>query len=89
MSPDPAAHCGPYIPNALKAQGRSGLDTVSWVTRLAHDTISMVAIDAQGKIAAGSSSNGANHKVKLKDIDPILEMKATQAVEPSHFASRI
>ena len=28
-----------------------------------HDTIAMVAIDAEGRIAAGASSNGANHKV--------------------------
>ena len=34
-----------------------------WVRREDHDTISMVAIDAEGNIAAGSSSNGANHKV--------------------------
>lgn len=29
-----------------------------------HDTIAMIAIDANGSIAAGASSNGANHKVR-------------------------
>ena len=31
-----------------------------------HDTIAMVAIDAKGRIAAGASSNGANHKVRCR-----------------------
>ena len=31
---------------------------------LNHDTIAMVALDAKGRIAAGASSNGANHKVR-------------------------
>ena len=30
---------------------------------LNHDTVAMVAIDAKSRIAAGASSNGANHKV--------------------------
>jgi len=34
---------------------------------LNHDTIAMVAIDAKGRIAAGASSNGANHKVRWSD----------------------
>lgn len=33
---------------------------------MTHDTISVVAIDPKGKIAAGSSSNGANHKVSVR-----------------------
>ena len=28
-----------------------------------HDTIAMVAVDERGSVAAGASSNGANHKV--------------------------
>ncbi len=35
----------------------------SRVTRNNHDTISMIALDSDGNIAAGSSTNGANHKV--------------------------
>ncbi len=35
---------------------------------LNHDTIAMVAIDAKGRIAAGASSNGANHKVRWSEI---------------------
>ncbi|KAK9838736.1 hypothetical protein WJX74_002277 [Apatococcus lobatus] len=33
------------------------------ISRYSHDTISMVALDAQGNVAAASSSNGATHKV--------------------------
>lgn len=28
-----------------------------------HDTIGMLAIDSRGRIAAGTSTNGANHKI--------------------------
>lgn len=33
------------------------------VSRTNHDTIGMVAIDTQGQVAAGTSTNGASHKV--------------------------
>ena len=38
-------------------------DGMRRVSRKSHDTISMVAIDRHGNIAAGSSTNGASHKV--------------------------
>ena len=38
-------------------------DVVTRVSRKSHDTISMVALDKEGNIAAGSSTNGASHKV--------------------------
>lgn len=57
MSPDPTATCGPYNP--------LGRDTVKpkFGGSGNHDTIGMVAIDAQGKMAAGTSTNGASHKI--------------------------
>ena len=33
------------------------------VSRSSHDTISMLALDSAGNVAAGSSTNGASHKV--------------------------
>lgn len=68
MTPDPEKSCGPYRPRQLKgAPPQPRAPGPSWVSRKSHDTISVVAIDEDGRIAAGSSSNGANHKVKLPD----------------------
>lgn len=64
VSPDPAASCGPYTPVSLdsttaeysgliKARGRP----------VGHDTISMIAINSRGVMAAGTSTNGASYKV--------------------------
>ncbi|CAL5223730.1 g6289 [Coccomyxa viridis] len=48
----------------LKRTGReAGPDLVTRVSRKSHDTISMVALDREGNIAAGSSTNGASHKI--------------------------
>lgn len=35
------------------------------VSRRSHDTISMLALDGAGNAAAGSSTNGASHKVYI------------------------
>lgn len=43
--------------------GRVRLPTSFWVGRDSHDTIGMIARDKAGSFAAGTSSNGANHKV--------------------------
>lgn len=64
VTPDPEKSCGPYRPRQLKgAPPQPRAPGPSWVSRKSHDTISVVAIDEDGRIAAGSSSNGANHKV--------------------------
>lgn len=53
--PDPKSHCGPYKPRKLTENklDKSGL----------YDTITMVVIDKNGHIVAGSSSNGATYKI--------------------------
>ncbi len=66
VTPDASQSCGPYRPQGLGAAHQSKPTAPSWVSRLTHDTISVVAIDSEGKIAAGSSSNGANHKVSTE-----------------------
>uniref|UniRef100_A0A1B6G619 N(4)-(beta-N-acetylglucosaminyl)-L-asparaginase n=1 Tax=Cuerna arida TaxID=1464854 RepID=A0A1B6G619_9HEMI len=57
VEPDPSQQCGPYHP----------LPSVKTITndqiKYSHDTISMVALDRQGRVAVGTSSNGANHKI--------------------------
>ncbi|KAK4466071.1 putative isoaspartyl peptidase/L-asparaginase 3 [Cladorrhinum samala] len=57
VQPDPGSACGPYTP--LPPSGGEG----RWDGQQSHDTISMVAIDADGNMAAGTSTNGASHKV--------------------------
>ena len=57
MSPDPTQSCGPYSPLGVRAKkphfGESGN----------HDTIGMIALDATGQMVAGTSTNGAAHKI--------------------------
>ncbi|XP_053734443.1 N(4)-(beta-N-acetylglucosaminyl)-L-asparaginase isoform X1 [Synchiropus splendidus] len=57
--PDPSKSCGPYKPVATVQQSKrprhANIDS--------HDTIGMIAIDAYGHVAAGTSTNGLTHKV--------------------------
>ncbi|OIW29333.1 hypothetical protein CONLIGDRAFT_320706 [Coniochaeta ligniaria NRRL 30616] len=72
VEPNPSIHCGPYTPLS-PPQSDSGTtarrDTNYPLVAPAvprprsHDTISMVAIHGSGSMAAGTSTNGASHKV--------------------------
>ena len=70
VRPDPKGSCGPYEPIPLsggQVEGR-GLwgyseERAPRSTRTSHDTISMIAIDKAGRMAAGTSTNGASHKI--------------------------
>eukprot|EP00095_Tigriopus_kingsejongensis_P011866 maker-scaffold180_size281610-snap-gene-0.33 protein:Tk11866 transcript:maker-scaffold180_size281610-snap-gene-0.33-mRNA-1 annotation:"n -(beta-n-acetylglucosaminyl)-l-asparaginase" len=57
VSPDPSTTCGPYQVNGSQNPrvpfGQSGN----------HDTIGMVALDSSGQMVAGTSTNGASHKI--------------------------
>ncbi|CAG0900877.1 unnamed protein product, partial [Cyprideis torosa] len=61
--PDPSSSCGPYSParasKASEAKARSSLE----IGQENHDTIGLIAIDEQGKVAVGTSTNGAKFKV--------------------------
>jgi len=60
VSPDPTKTCGPYTP----ISAISSLDSnQTSSTQDNHDTISMIVISSEGKIAAGTSTNGASNKV--------------------------
>ncbi|VVC35343.1 Peptidase T2, asparaginase 2,Nucleophile aminohydrolases, N-terminal [Cinara cedri] len=59
VMPDPEKYCGPYkpnLPNNLKPNS-------NFVDAKNHDTIGIVAIDHNGNIAAGTSTNGAKFKI--------------------------
>ena len=58
VTPDPLTSCGPYTPVPP-----ADFPVGGYAAAASHDTISMVAIDASGTMAAGTSTNGAAHKV--------------------------
>ncbi|XP_014679456.1 PREDICTED: N(4)-(Beta-N-acetylglucosaminyl)-L-asparaginase-like [Priapulus caudatus] len=63
VSPDPDSHCGPYKP--IKQSSQMVKQSVSRprFSEANHDTIGMIAMDTDNNMAAGTSTNGATHKV--------------------------
>lgn len=61
--PNPSMSCGPYEPVRDVLTKRSMNDINSFFSSNNHDTIGMVVIDKKGDIAAGTSTNGATHKI--------------------------
>ncbi|XP_004086525.3 N(4)-(beta-N-acetylglucosaminyl)-L-asparaginase [Oryzias latipes] len=59
VSPDPLKSCGPYRPEGARTLGKRA----RLVNALSHDTIGIVALDQDGHVAAGTSTNGLTHKV--------------------------
>lgn len=57
VTPDPETSCGPYKP--LKGKKLSARDG----PQHGHDTLSLIAITKSGSMAAGTTTNGATHKV--------------------------
>lgn len=57
--PDPTTSCGPYKPAGnevrIEHSARPGL--------IGHDTIGMIAMDYNKKLASGTSTNGLRHKI--------------------------
>ncbi|KAG9347021.1 hypothetical protein JZ751_005948 [Albula glossodonta] len=60
VSPDPTKSCGPYKPSATLLEQRRRDQTIDIH---GHDTIGMIVINQAGQVAAGTSTNGARHKV--------------------------
>ncbi|KAI0595182.1 asparaginase-domain-containing protein [Biscogniauxia sp. FL1348] len=65
VTPDPSASCGPYSPTALNSSSAAEYTAQLLARRAAegHDTISMIALHAEGGMAAGTSTNGASRKI--------------------------
>lgn len=76
VTPDPRTACGPYAPVEAKsglprdyededspAQAEETKKEKETRYQASHDTISMIALDSAGGMAAGTSTNGASHKV--------------------------
>ncbi|KAG5666660.1 hypothetical protein PVAND_014675 [Polypedilum vanderplanki] len=60
--PSPENSCGPYVPMSEDFL-TSAHEYQSFFSNYNHDTIGMVAIDVNGNIATGTSTNGVNHKI--------------------------
>lgn len=64
VSPDPKKSCGPYTNIGVTVPQMKANDvTVEKYGPLSHDTIGMIVIDKSGRIAGGTSSNGAKFKI--------------------------
>lgn len=61
MEPDPKRFCGPYEP--IEANSINDYVHKNEFSSKNHDTIGMIAIDMTGNISAGTSTNGARHKI--------------------------
>ncbi|XP_022066556.1 N(4)-(beta-N-acetylglucosaminyl)-L-asparaginase [Acanthochromis polyacanthus] len=57
--PDPSKSCGPYRPKATVARSKRA----PHANTHSHDTIGIIALDRDGHVAAGTSTNGLTHKV--------------------------
>lgn len=62
VKPDPRKSCGPYSKQSSKKYDED-IEGHMKVDRYNHDTIGMVAIDKNGDVAAGTSTNGAKFKI--------------------------
>ncbi|KAI1178304.1 asparaginase [Nemania sp. FL0916] len=60
--PDPSSSCGPYSPSQLNPDNYTAQLQARGVPE-GHDTISMIALHSSGTMAAGTSTNGASHKI--------------------------
>ncbi|XP_064405466.1 N(4)-(Beta-N-acetylglucosaminyl)-L-asparaginase-like isoform X3 [Halichondria panicea] len=64
VTPDPTSTCGPYHPLTTHSQTTPSHEYKRPpINRFNHDTIGMVVVDDGGRIACGTSTNGASHKI--------------------------
>ena len=63
VSPDPKKSCGPYQPTESTRLLQENSRNDKGIGYLNHDTIGMVAVDKNGHVVSGTTTNGLNHKV--------------------------
>ena len=62
--PDPTKSCGPYHPTNRPVTRSATTDKRSMqIGPDNHDTIGIIAIDGNGNVASGASTNGLTYKV--------------------------
>ena len=62
VKPDPRQSCGLYTSITSENMHRNATVNES-IDANSHDTIGIIAIDTQGNIAAGASTNGLPYKI--------------------------
>uniref|UniRef100_H2Z8A4 N(4)-(Beta-N-acetylglucosaminyl)-L-asparaginase n=1 Tax=Ciona savignyi TaxID=51511 RepID=H2Z8A4_CIOSA len=63
VTPNPKTSCGPYKPMRSHVQAEQNSRANLNINQSNHDTVGMISIDENGHVAAGTSTNGLNHKV--------------------------
>ena len=63
VTPDPSSSCGPFSPISDENDVQIHRRRQFLVSEENHDTIGMIAFDAHGKTAAGTTTNGLNNKI--------------------------
>ena len=63
VTPDPSSSCGPFSPISDENDAQIHRRRQFLVSEENHDTIGMIAFDAHGKTAAGTTTNGLNNKI--------------------------
>lgn len=70
MEPNQESNCGPYSPvsenSVYYKHDENVFDSGN------HDTIGMIVIDTNDNIVAGTSTNGANHKIPGYSLKPLF-----------------
>lgn len=61
--PDPKQKCGPYKPSSKHGGFKTRSVDVDDAAEQGHDTISLIALDKRGNMAAGTTTNGKSHKI--------------------------
>ncbi|KAK2924154.1 hypothetical protein FoTM2_016312 [Fusarium oxysporum f. sp. vasinfectum] len=70
VSPNPASTCGPYKPLVTLTTS-----TMKTNKQTGHDTLSLIAIHKDGSMAAGTTTNGASHKIPGRVGDGPIGMR--------------
>ncbi|KAL7639920.1 UNVERIFIED_CONTAM: hypothetical protein RMT77_009333 [Armadillidium vulgare] len=63
VHPNPSTTCGPYFPSLNVGSDVTVEKRSNIINEYNHDTIGMIAIDSSGRMAGGTSTNGARHKI--------------------------
>ncbi|XP_052796642.1 N(4)-(Beta-N-acetylglucosaminyl)-L-asparaginase-like [Mya arenaria] len=61
--PDPNKFCGPYHPVNSRTARSTANENPFTIGENNHDTIGIIAIDSNGRVASGASTNGLTYKV--------------------------